>query len=64
MRTVRSIPSAVDNIYCTIINPCTERARETGTVMVRNKCRVCNIYIITTIAIVPLQGIVLVVLDF
>ena len=64
MRTVRSVPCAVDNLYYTAINRCIERARETGTVMVRDICRILDIDIISTVTAVPLLGILIVVFDF
>ena len=56
IRTIGSIPSTVDNFNPGIGSSNPERPSKTRTVMVGNKCRVCNIDIVSTIAAVPLKA--------
>ena len=64
MRTVRAVAGAVNNIHFAVVYLCSKCSRKAGTVVIGNKGGIRNIHVLSAIAAIPFQCVLLIVFDF
>ena len=63
MRPIRPISSAIYYFYIRVCNGCNEGARKTGSIVIRDKCRIFDIDVVSAVTTIPFQCIMGIILD-